>query len=517
MANAQAVAARAGLAALAGLVLVAAFPPYDLWPLAPVGVALFTGAAFRQRLWAGAGLGFLGGAVFFLLLLRWLTVVGTDAWLLLAGFCALWFALLGGVTALVTRLRWWPLWVACLWVGQEALRDRLPLGGFPWGRLAFAQTSTPLTPLAALGGAPLVTWACALAGALALLAVLTWRRRGLHAGAALAGAAAVLMVGVVVPRPGDGRPAVIAVVQGNVPTPGLGAMDERRAVLDNHVRETLALAARVDAGEVPAPEVVIWPENSSDLDPYRDPSVAADISRAAAAVGVPILVGAVVTSAADPAERWNVGIVWDPTTGPGQFYVKTRPVPFGEYLPFRSVLAPLIGRFDRIPSDFAAGSEPGVLDAGGVLLGDVICFEVAYDDTVRNVVMAGAELIVVQTNNATFAGTGQPEQQIAMSRLRAIEHGRAVAVAATSGISAVIDPRGSVQALLPEMVPGTLVQTVPLREAITVADRLGPIPEIVLALLGAAAVLAALVGFRGRRSGVQGEGEAHGAGVEARS
>ncbi len=492
---------RLALAVAAGLVLVAAFPPYDIWLLGPVAVALATGAVFRARMGSGFVLGLVTGLAFFVPLLRWVSVVGTDAWLLLGGFCALWVAVMGALVAVATRVRWWPLWVACLWVLQEALRDRIPLGGFPWGRLAFAETASPFTPLASLGGAPLVTFATALTGALLLAAArAAWQRRAQAGLAAAVGALAACLVGVIVPRPSDGAPAVVAVIQGNVPTAGLGERDERRIVFDNHVRETVRLGDEVRAGSRPQPQVVIWPENSTDLDPFTDPTVAGEITRAAQAVNAPILVGAVIPSREDPAYRWNVGIVWDPQRGPVQMYVKTRPVPFGEYIPFRSVLADLIGRFDRIPADFAPGSAPGVLTAGGVVLGDVICFEVAYDDTVRNVVMAGATLLVVQTNNATFAGTGQPEQQVAMSRLRAVEHGRAVSVAATSGISAVIDPRGAVTASLPEMVPGSLVETVTVRTTITLADRLGPIPEILLALIGLGAGIWALVVSRRTRS-----------------
>lgn len=490
--------------------MVAAFPPFDLWVLAPVAVALATASVFRAGAGTGFALGLVTGLTFFLPLLRWVSVVGTDAWLLLGGFCALWFAVMGALVAIATRIRWWPLWVGCLWVLQEALRDRIPLGGFPWGRLAFAETASPLTSLAALGGAPLVTFATAVCGGLLLAAVRWgWERRTRACVAAAVGALAIALCGVLIPRPADGTPAVIAVVQGNVPTAGLGDKDERRIVFDNHVRQTLLLADEVRAGLKPQPQVVIWPENSVDLDPFTDAGIAAEISRAARAIGVPVLIGAVIPSRADPTKRWNVGIVWDPQTGPGQMYIKTRPVPFGEYIPFRSLLANLIGRFDRIPADFAPGDSPGVLDAGGVVLGDVICFEVAYDDTVRNVVVAGATLLVVQTNNATFAGTGQPEQQVAMSRLRAVEHGRAVAVAATSGISAVVDPRGSLTASLPEMVPGSLVETVALRDSLTLADRLGPIPEIVLALAGVSVVIGALVvSRRSRRNGNAGGVEA---------
>jgi apolipoprotein N-acyltransferase len=223
---------------------------------------------------------------------------------------------------------------------------------------------------------------------------------------------------------------------------------------------------------------VLWPENSSDIDPYQDASVAADISAAAAAVGVPIVVGAVVETV-DPTMVENTGIVWDPTTGPGDVYVKNHPVPFGEFVPFREQLAPLIGRFERVPRDFVRGSSPGVLEVGGIVIGDVICFEVAYDDVFIGVIDGGAQLITVQTNNATYQGSGQPEQQWDIERLRALQAGRAVVVASTTGVSGFIEPDGVVTARMDEGERGYLVQEVSLRTGRTPSTVLGAIPEII--------------------------------------
>ena len=138
------------------------------------------------------------------------------------------------------------------------------------------------------------------------------------------------------------------------PPPG-----ERRAVLDNHVTQTLALAQAVSRGDAPQPDVVVWPENSSDLDPYTNADARTAISTAARAIEAPVLVGAVITNPDDPATVLNVGIVWDPVSGPQERYVKQHPVPFGEYVPFRPLLTRLIGRFDLVPRDFVAGSAPG--------------------------------------------------------------------------------------------------------------------------------------------------------------
>jgi apolipoprotein N-acyltransferase len=250
----------------------------------------------------------------------------------------------------------------------------------------------------------------------------------------------------------------------------------------------------VEAGDEPAPDVVIWPENSSDIDPYRNADAARQIDRAARAVGVPILVGAIVVGPGEYIS--NTAIVWDPDTGPGDTYVKRHPVPFAEYVPHRSFFRFFSPFVDRV-SDQYAGQEVGTLDVGGTRLGDLICFEVVYDGLTRDVVRGGAGLLVVQTNNATFGYTDESEQQLALSRLRAVEHGRTVAIAATSGISAVVAPDGSVVRDTELFTPAVLVEEIARRDSTTVATRVGAAPEWVLAGLGAAALAGALL--RGRR------------------
>jgi apolipoprotein N-acyltransferase len=249
---------------------------------------------------------------------------------------------------------------------------------------------------------------------------------------------------------------------------------------------------------------VIWPENSSDIDPLRNPDAAAQIDRAADAIGAPILVGAVLRNPDDPPTDdhpgtiHNVALVWDPVTGPGDGYVKRHPVPFGEYLPFRGLLTRFITRFERIPRDFAPGDEPGFLQLGPVPVGVVICFEIAWDGLVRDAVRAGGQVLVVQTNNATYGLTGQPEQQLAISRLQAITAGRTTLVAATSGISAVIQPDGSMPWRTEQFVADSTVVDVALRSGQTPAIRVGPWTEVGGALLLAA--LLALGSWSAQRS-----------------
>lgn len=481
--------------------MAGAFPPFGASILAPFAVAALIISVLGTSIARSALIGLVGGVTFFAVLLRWITLIGGDAWIALSVFCALWFALQAMLITLVGRLPGWPIWVASVWVLQEAFRDRIPLGGFPWGRLAFAQTATTITPWATIGGAALVTFITALCGALIAAAFLAWKRSGPQRTLIAVGLIAIIgFGGILIPRPDAGEviggPATTnaAVIQGGVPSTGLGFSDDRREVLRRHVEQTLTLSRDVEEGTVAQPNFVIWPENSSDIDPLRDAQAAAEISRAAKSIGVPILVGAVLII--NDSSVANVSIVWDPENGPGEIYTKQRPVPFGEYIPFRPILTQIIGRFDRIPRDFIAGDESGVFLVGDARLGIVICFEVAYDDVVRNAVTEGGRAIVVQTNNATFAGLGQPEQQIAMSRLRAVEFGRTVLVAATSGISAIIDPAGRLIAEAPEGTEGALVATIPLRDSLTIAARVGELPEF---LLAAIAVVAGLVAIFYRR------------------
>jgi apolipoprotein N-acyltransferase len=481
-------------AAAAGFLLVLAFPPYGIWPLAIVSVAVFALLTRGVRARRGAWIGFAYGLAFFVPLLSWTGIyVGPAPWLILAAAQAAFLAALGAGLAVTARLPGWPLWGAALWVAQEAARDRGPFGGFPWGRLAFAQSDSPLVWLSAYGGAPMVTFAVALAGSLlaALGLALGRHQARRRAVPALAGLLALVAVTAAATAAGDWqttrtRPYTVAVVQGNVPRLGLEFNAQREAVLRNHVEATLKLAAAADSGRVARPDLVLWPENASDIDPLQNPDARALIDSAARAVGVPILVGT-LADGPTPSTIRNVAYVWDPRTGPGQSYVKRHPVPFAEYIPLRSIARLVSKDVDLVQRDFVPGDHAGNLRVGPATVGDVICFEVAYDGLIRDV--AGSEMIVVQTNNATFGRSHETWQQLAMGRLRAVEHGRPVLVAATSGVSAVIGPDGHLQARSDVFTADVLVRTVSGRQGSTLAGRMGTGPEwvvVAIALAGLA-------------------------------
>lgn len=494
------------LAAAAGVLALTAFPGRSWWWAASLSVALLAAAVRGRRGRAGYAHGLVHAAAFLAPLLHWTSLqVGALPWLALVTAESLLLGLLGLLLALTSRLRrtgWRVLAGAGALVAVEALQARVPFGGFGWSRLAFSQSTAPTLDLAAVGGAPLVSAAVAAVGLLLLEVVLALlgRRRPLAAAACAVAAAAVLLAGLAVPTPVAAEAGTLraAGVQGNVPRLGMEFNAERRAVLDNHARGTRDLAERVASGESEQPDLVVWPENASDIDPFRNVDASRVIDEAVDEVGAPTLVGTLVRG--EDGRTRNTTLVWQPDEGPVDDYVKRAPVPFAEYVPYRDFFRRITPLVDQA-GDFAAGDEPGVLDVAledgrTVRLGDLICFEVVDDDLVADVVDGGAQLLVVQTNNATFGLSDESVQQLAMSRLRAVESGRAVLHVSTVGVSAVVAPDGTLLERSALFEAAVLEADVPLRTSTTVASRLGTWPE---AALAAAGILGALLGVRRRR------------------
>jgi apolipoprotein N-acyltransferase len=501
----------AAAAALSGLLLYVSFPPRTLWWLALPAFAVF-GWVLRGRGWKAAlGLGYLFGLGFLLPLLVWTGVeVGPGPWLALVAIEALFVAVVGAGVAAVSKLPGWPVWAAAVWIAGEAARARAPFNGFPWGKIAFGQADGVFLPLAAVGGTPVLGFAVVLCGfglyEVVRLAV-QWRRTGeVRRAAAAMGllSLAVPVVGAVAARPlvsdkAEDGSVTVAAIQGNVPRAGLEFNAQRRAVLDNHARETERLAAEVKAGKVARPDFVLWPENSSDVDPFANPDARAVIDAAAKAIGVPISVGGVVER---DGKLYNEQILWDPAKGPVDTYDKRQIQPFGEYLPLRSLVGAINKNWTEMArQDFSRGTEPGVFTMDGAKVGLVTCYEAAFDWTVRSEVTDGAQMISVPSNNATFDRSEMTYQQLAMSRVRAVEHSRTVTVPVTSGVSAIIMPDGRITQRTGMFVADSLVQKVPLRSSQTPATRLGILPEIALVLVAAGGLGWAVgAGLRGRRA-----------------
>jgi apolipoprotein N-acyltransferase len=258
-------------------------------------------------------------------------------------------------------------------------------------------------------------------------------------------------------------------------------------VTQNHAAATQKLAARVRSGAATAPDVVIWPENSTDLDPVFDPLIYNTIATAVAAIDRPVLVGAVLQ---DPVR--NAGQLWLPGKGPVAVYLKRRLVPFGEVIPFRGLVSNITSLPSSLqPVNLTPGHRPVVFDLGKLRLGDVICYEVGFDGLVSSEIAAGANLLAVQTNDADFeidGQSGETLQQLAMARIRAIEHDRAVVVASTTGVSAIIAPDGQLLVSTRTWTQAEIEARVPLLSSTSLADRLGGWPEAVIAWATVAAL-----------------------------
>lgn len=509
-------AVRIAASIAAGILVCVSFPPFGWWFASFVAFGLLAWVLSHPSTTkaGGFGYGFLFGLAFYVPLLPWISgFVGAMPWLALSAMEALFPAVFGLLAVVVRKLPGWPVWFACLWVLSEWLKSTVPFGGFPWGVVGYAQDDGPLLVVAHFGGVPLVSFAVALVGfglgAIAMEAARWWRTDH-HSGrldlpAILVPGASVALVLVIVAAgtpfvrrsgvgAGDDPTTTVAAVQGNVPRLGLDFNAQRRAVLDNHVSETLRLAEDVRAGRSPQPDVVIWPENSSDIDPIVNKDAADQIGAAVDAVDAPILVGAVVAAPGytpeDP-QATNTVIVWDGANGPGERHDKKIVQPFGEYLPWRSFFRKLSSFADRA-GYFVPGAGDGVVHAAGIPIGVTTCWEVIFDRAARESVLNGAQFLAVPTNNATF-DESMSAQLISFARLRAVEHDRFVVVAGTVGISAVIGPDGQELARTGFFEPAYLDSQIRLKTSLTPATRWGPAIQGLIVIAGVAGLAWAML------------------------
>lgn len=470
-------------AALCGVLSALAFDPVAVPYLMVLAVA---GLLWTVRRLADARrrvvllTGFVYGLAFMAPLIWWMRAVSTGAWAGLVVVEAVFLA----VTTLALRtactLRAWPLWAAGVWVLGEWARGTFPFTGFPWGRLVHTTIDTPLAAWVRLLGMPATSALLVLVAAgLVVLVEGTFRARL----TAAVGIVAALLVGATLPTgaPGVRGDLRVALVQGDVPGEFLTWV--RGDIFRLHAAETQRLVARVQSGQEQRPDLVLWPENSTDTDPLHDEPVRRRIEELSRALRAPILVGGLFDGERDD-QVVNAGQVWT-RNGPGERYVKRKIVPYGEYVPFRHALGGLVPRIDRdIPRDMVAGDASGALPVAGTVIGDTICFDVAHDGIVREALQDDASILVVQTSNAAFTGTSQPEQQWKISRLRALETGRPVLVPSTNGISGVVDARGRVVDRAPVRTPATIVRDVPLSTGSTPARTTERPLEIALVTLG---------------------------------
>ncbi|MDO5627322.1 MAG: apolipoprotein N-acyltransferase [Mobilicoccus sp.] len=489
------------LATLGGVALWASFPSLAVWASAPVGIALLVAATREVRAAAGFLLGFVGGLVWFVPYVSWTGLhAGTLPWLALAVLQALFVGLFGLLVALSGRTALIPLVPPLLWVAAEWARASVPFGGFPWGRIAYSQADSPLLHLASLGGPALMGLAVALVGCLLLWTWDALRARGSAwvVGARVLVTCLVLVTPQLIPLATEGPTARLMAIQGNAPQTGFDFNAQRRQILDNHGTVSQEAAEEIKAGRRPAPDLVVWPENASDIDPFDNPDAGRVIDEATTALDRPVLVGAVLGGARD--ELTNTAILWEPGVGAtDQRYDKRELVPFGEYMPYRSFFRAITRQVDLLERDFVPGHEAGLIDIGPIRAGLGICFEVAIDHVLRDVVDDGANLLVIQTNNAMFDFSGQAAQQLDISRVRAVEFGRSVVHSSNVGISALITPDGEAHQRTELFTPAIIEGELPLRTEQTVASRVGIASDVVPTVLGALVVGGVLLGSARRR------------------
>ena len=250
-------------------------------------------------------------------------------------------------------------------------------------------------------------------------------------------------------------------------------------------------------------DVVIWPENASDVDPLRYPEAAALVSEVSREMGAPLVVGTITR---DGDETFNSMLLWEYDAESGRDivrdqYDKIHPVPFAEYLPWRDFFYPLApSLFDMVPRDYSFGQRDTVFEVDGATAGIAICFDIVDDDIVWSMMDSGADIIFAPTNNADFGRTDQSIQQLSIARMRAIETGRSVVNISTVGTSAVIDPRGSELDRLPTYEEGYMLLDVPLANHTTPATVIGRNLELLVVGFTLSGIAIAILGERQRSS-----------------
>ena len=398
---------------ISGILLSGAFAPIALWWLAPISLALHIFSLSKStRPFLNS---FLFAVVFNAISLQWTNIfVGSIPWIIL--FCgqAVLFVPLGLVKKY--GVGFYPL----IFLIMEQVRSLFPFGGFGWLRIAYSQADAPYSQIAAIGGVSALS-ALVLSIAFVLYSFLKSRITLLPLLPL-----ALLLLPIDVKNVGEIRAVM---VQGNVPRLGLDFNDRATQVFFNHVQETnkaLALDDKVD--------FILWPENAVDVDPFTNTKVREVLD----SFSQPLIIGAVLRK---EGELLNTSILWERTSQ--EIYVKQKLTPFGEYIPLRA-LASKISPYAESVEDFTAGSSSKVFTLNGAKIAPIICYEL-IDDALISRAARKSQLLVVQTNSATFGKSPQNAQQLAITRIRAIEYGRDILSVSTTGVSAFIDHRGKIQ------------------------------------------------------------------------
>jgi apolipoprotein N-acyltransferase len=461
------------LAVVAGLCIAASVPPWGWWPLAFVGVALWdrllAGAAPRARF----ARSWLLAVAWFAPTMLWMVDLTAPGY----PVAIIFFAAYVGVAGLAVPGRAsapWVRWLAvpAAFTVAEAARSTFPFGGVPLATAAMGQAAAPLGQIARVLCALGVTFFVGVVG-VALSAA--WERRRAVAIGALAGTVAMWAFAMVAPAGHDVRTINAAVVQGGGPQRTRAADTDPRVVFQRHLDASELVTMPVD--------LVVWPENVVDVE---GPIVAnpenAKLSALAEKLDTTLVAG--VTEGIDSRSFVNASVVYLPDGSTGERYEKVRRVPFGEYVPLRGLIESIAGANSGLPQrDARAGTGPAVLHTPAGTLAVAISWEIFFTNRGRDGVLHGGEILINPTNGSSYWLTEVQTQQVASSRLRAIETGRWVLQAAPTGFSAIVDPDGRILQRTSISEQAVLQQDVELRQGDTIATIIGPIPIVMLSIL----------------------------------
>ena len=485
------------LSAIAGGFLFhLSFDPYGLWGLLPVALGGLIFASFTRRWITAVVAGLAFGVSAFIPLFSWANIyAGLGPWLALAAFEALYIAVFSFLTRLILVRRGIrfssSVGIACLWAIMEFVRASVPWGGLSWGMSAFAFSNSPLLNFGPWLGITGLGAVSGLLGALVFsaLCALTFRRargrNGMHAVWPASVAIVIVLCALVTPRPANsvdsGHHSIrIAGIQGNIERPKAGSYYIPDTMFDNHVERT-----REFLDSDGSARLIVWPEDSTGWDVTANPERMAKLKDLAGEAGAPILVGTQRPNG--EKARFNTSVLVDDNGLTGQEYTKRHPVPFGEYIPLREFFAKITDKVSLVERDMTPGDKPGIIDLSGAKIGVLICFEIAYEQSVADTVNAGAELLVVQSNNALFLDSHESVQQLAQAKVFAVISGRSVVHISTVGESAIFTPEGRKLAGLGHWTAGTMTADVPVRTGLT------PAMQHAVAILGIIAACAGVV------------------------
>lgn len=358
-----------------------------------------------------------------------------------------------------------------LWVLVEFLRSHFPFNGFGWGRIAFSQADAPYAQIARIGGAPLLGFFVAL---ISVFFYLAFQKRVLTSVLLLISLIAFSFAASVTRPSLPKRDFAFIAIQGGVPSLGLDFNSRATQVFENHLRTTVDYVTSQDT----KPQVILWPENSIDVDPFKDPIVRDQLQSVADEFDVPFIVGAVLQHGPN---FQNASILWEPLKGPTTIYLKRHLTPFGEYIPWRRI-AEIVSPYAKNVVDFVPGNQIVIHKVGKAKIAPIICFEL-LDDASGRAMASASNAFVVQTNSATFGLSPESDQQLGITRIRSIEHQRYSISISTSGVSALIDPRGRVSHRTGQNRSGVIDSQIALINSLSIADRFGSPVEAVLILI----------------------------------